>query len=112
MGAPRWLSRSPPSRGISTITGLRYGGVWPASSEGCSHRPRVLRAVGQRGPTWHPRVVRRREVKSVLSLIEGGMYRGHEGVRRWFADVYSDWTEFCPEVRAFHAGEEALLVAG
>ena len=40
------------------------------------------------------------------------MYRGHEGVRRWFADVYSDWTEFCPEVRAFHAGEEALLVAG
>lgn len=52
------------------------------------------------------------EIRPILVLIEGGVYHGHEGVRRWFADVYSDWTEFCPEMRAFRETDDGLLMAG
>lgn len=52
------------------------------------------------------------EIRSILGLIDGTVYRGHEGVRRWFTDAYSDWTEYRPELRAFCEVEDSLLVAG
>src|SRR5438309_150664 len=52
------------------------------------------------------------ETRPHLGGLEGGVYRGHEGVRRWFNDVYSDWTEFCPELRTFDELGDSLLVEG
>jgi hypothetical protein len=69
--------------------------------------------MGERGPSGHPRAVGEDcEIRSLLGQIEGVVYRGHEGVRRWFTDVYSHWTEFCPELRAFGEAEDSLLVTG
>jgi ketosteroid isomerase-like protein len=31
------------------------------------------------------------ELTSVLSSVEGGVYRGHPGVEQWFADVADTW---------------------
>ena len=52
------------------------------------------------------------EVRPHLGGLEGRVYRGHDGVRRWFDEVYADWTEFCPELRTFCEVEGSLLVAG
>lgn len=52
------------------------------------------------------------EIRPILVLIEGGLYRGHEGVRRWFSDVFSDWTEFCPEIHGSCELEDSLLTTG
>jgi ketosteroid isomerase-like protein len=52
------------------------------------------------------------EIRPLLGLISGDVYRGHEGARRWFTDVFSHWTEFAPELRAFAEVEDSLLVAG
>ena len=52
------------------------------------------------------------EIRPLLGQIEDVVYRGHEGVRRWFTDVYSHWSEFSPELRAFGEVEDSLLIAG
>ena len=52
------------------------------------------------------------ETRPHLGRLEGGVYRGHEGLRRWFNDVHSDWTEFCPELRTFDELGDSLLIAG
>jgi ketosteroid isomerase-like protein len=52
------------------------------------------------------------EIRPLLGQVEGAVYRGHEGVRRWFDDVYSHWTEFRPELHAFAEAEASLLIAG
>ena len=52
------------------------------------------------------------EARPYLGGLEGGVYRGHEGVRRWFNDVYSDWTEFCPELATFDGRGDSLLIGG
>jgi ketosteroid isomerase-like protein len=31
---------------------------------------------------------------------------------RWFNDVFSDWTEFCPELHDYYELEDSLLVTG
>ena len=43
----------------------------------------------------------------VLAALEGRVYRGHEGLRQWFADLRDDWEVFIPvleEVRPLGDG--------
>src|SRR6266702_807693 len=69
--------------------------------------------MGEPGSSRLPGAVRQAcETRTHLGGLEGGVYRGHEGVRRWFNDVYSDWTEFCPELRTFDELGDSLLVEG
>jgi ketosteroid isomerase-like protein len=34
------------------------------------------------------------ELVPLRAMLDGSVYRGHEGVRRWLADMEEDWTRF------------------
>jgi len=34
------------------------------------------------------------ELVPLRAALDGSVYRGHEGLRRWMADMAEDWTEF------------------
>jgi ketosteroid isomerase-like protein len=38
----------------------------------------------------HPEI----EFQPVRAVLEGTVYRGHEGFRRWLVDMAEDWSEF------------------
>ena len=51
------------------------------------------------------------EFHSTFAVVGGGVYRGHEGMRRWHRDVQEDWGD---EIRIdpeafFDVGEQTLL---
>jgi ketosteroid isomerase-like protein len=48
----------------------------------------------------------------ILAVLEGRVYRGHAGVRRWIKDLDTDWDYFetCPE--EFRDLGERVLVLG
>ena len=52
------------------------------------------------------------EVRPLLGQLDGAVYRGHDGVRRWFTDMRSDWSAFSPELQKFSEAGDSLLVAG
>lgn len=39
------------------------------------------------------------EFRSVLAAVEGATYHGHEGIRRYFADLNGSWEEWRNEIR-------------
>jgi hypothetical protein len=39
------------------------------------------------------------EVRPFLSDLAGSVYRGHEGIRRWYADVNDPWERLLAERR-------------
>jgi ketosteroid isomerase-like protein len=46
------------------------------------------------------------------SLLEGGEYRGHEGVRRFMADMDEDWVEREVEIDEIRELDDSWLVLG
>ena len=49
----------------------------------------------------------------VRALLEGGEYRGHEGVRKFFNDMEEDWESRRIEVDEIRdAGDDGVLVLG
>jgi ketosteroid isomerase-like protein len=46
------------------------------------------------------------------SLLEGGEYRGHDGVRRFMADMDEDWVEREVEIDEIRELDDSLLVLG
>ena len=53
------------------------------------------------------------ELVPVRAVLDGSVYRGHEGLRQWLADMGEDWDEFridSHEVRALEDGR--ILVLG
>jgi ketosteroid isomerase-like protein len=46
------------------------------------------------------------------SLLEGGEYRGHEGVRRFMADMDEDWSEREIEIEEIRELDDSYLVLG
>ena len=53
------------------------------------------------------------ELVPVRAVLDGSVYRGHEGLRQWLADMGEDWDEFridSDEVRAL--GDGRILVLG
>ena len=48
----------------------------------------------------------------VRSLLEGGEYRGHDGVRRFMADMDEDWVERAVEIDEIREVNDSWLVLG
>jgi ketosteroid isomerase-like protein len=48
----------------------------------------------------------------IRSLVEGGEYRGHDGMRRFMADTDEDWSERGIEVSEIRDSEGGVLVLG
>jgi ketosteroid isomerase-like protein len=48
----------------------------------------------------------------VRSLLEGGEYRGHEGVRKFLADMDEDWVERQVDVEEIRELDDSWLVLG
>jgi uncharacterized protein len=48
----------------------------------------------------------------VRSLLEGGEYRGHDGVRRFMADMEEDWVERAIEIDEIREVDDSWLVLG
>jgi uncharacterized protein len=48
----------------------------------------------------------------VRSLLEGGEYRGHEGVRKFLADMDEDWAERQVDVEEIRELDDSWLVLG
>jgi ketosteroid isomerase-like protein len=49
----------------------------------------------------------------IMAVLEGRVYRGHQGIRRWFEDLRRDWEVFTPvpeEIRIL--GDGNFLVLG
>lgn len=59
--------------------------------------------------TLHPEV----RLEPLRAVLEGSVYRGHEGLREWLVDVADDWESQSVEVHEIHALEsgEVLLEA-
>jgi ketosteroid isomerase-like protein len=43
---------------------------------------------------FHPEI----EFQPIRAVLDGNVYRGHDGFRRWLEDMAEDWTEFDLEV--------------
>jgi ketosteroid isomerase-like protein len=51
------------------------------------------------------------EFQPLRAVLEGSVYRGHEGFRRWLEDMAEDWHEFGIEVIDVHEpGHDTVLV--
>jgi ketosteroid isomerase-like protein len=48
----------------------------------------------------------------VRSLLEGGEYRGHEGVRRFLADMEEDWESRGIEIEEIRQLDDGVLILG
>jgi ketosteroid isomerase-like protein len=52
------------------------------------------------------------EFASLLMYVEGAAYRGHDGVRRFFADQLEAWEIWDPRPERFEAAGDVVLVTG
>jgi ketosteroid isomerase-like protein len=48
----------------------------------------------------------------IMAALEGRVYRGHEGVRRWMEDLKTDWEVFEVHPEKFHDLGDQVLVLG
>jgi ketosteroid isomerase-like protein len=46
------------------------------------------------------------------NVLEGGSYRGHEGVRRALADVFETWAAFRFEIQDIRQVDDRVVVSG
>ena len=52
------------------------------------------------------------ELVPLRAVLDGSVYRGHEGMRRWLADIAEDWTEYeltLEDVRELWPGRVLVL---
>ena len=50
------------------------------------------------------------EFVPLLAGVEGGVYVGHAGVRRWLADIYEAWAGYRPSVVQVEAVDTNVIV--
>ena len=49
------------------------------------------------------------QIHSVFAAVGGALYQGHDGARRWLADIVEAWSEFRVEDEAyFDLGEQTV----
>ena len=73
----------------------------------------AVRAFGARDPEgwvncFHPNV----EFLLPRNVMEGGSYRGHEGVRRALADAYETWEDIRFEIQEVRALNDGAVILG
>jgi ketosteroid isomerase-like protein len=52
------------------------------------------------------------ELVALGSLLEGGAYRGYDGIRRFFVDMTDEWAERRLEVEALREAGDRVVVLG
>jgi uncharacterized protein len=52
------------------------------------------------------------EFVPLRSLVVGGSYRGHEGIRRFFEDLGEEWEDFSIDNEEFREREDSVLLLG
>jgi ketosteroid isomerase-like protein len=52
------------------------------------------------------------ELKSLFGQVEGGLYRGPDGVREWFRDVIEAFDDFEVGLRDFEDVGDAVIASG
>jgi ketosteroid isomerase-like protein len=74
---------------------------------------RAARAFVQRDlEGWVELFDPRAELLLPRNLLEGGSYRGHEGIRRAFADAYEMWDEFRVDFESVQTSDDQVLFLG
>jgi ketosteroid isomerase-like protein len=49
----------------------------------------------------------------LMAVLEGRVYRGHAGIRKWFQDLRRDWEVFTPVPEEIHVlGDGNFLILG
>jgi ketosteroid isomerase-like protein len=52
------------------------------------------------------------ELQSLLGTVEGGVYRGHSGVREWFRDVIETFAPLDPGLTGVEEADGAAIATG
>ena len=47
-----------------------------------------------------------------VSVVEGGSYSGHDGIKRWFAEAAETWEYLRAEPDTYRAGGDRVVVIG
>lgn len=50
------------------------------------------------------------ELVPLRAVLDGSVYRGHEGMRRWLEDMSEDWTQFELDLRGVRELESGQLL--
>jgi ketosteroid isomerase-like protein len=52
------------------------------------------------------------EYVPIMAVLEGRVYRGHEGVERWIRELFKDWELFEPVGEEFHERGNTVIATG
>jgi ketosteroid isomerase-like protein len=52
------------------------------------------------------------EYVPIMAVLEGRVYRGHEGIAQWLKDLYEDWEIFEPIGEEFHERGDTVIALG
>jgi ketosteroid isomerase-like protein len=52
------------------------------------------------------------EYVPIMAVLEGRVYRGHEGIEQWLEDLYEDWEVFEPIGEEFHERGDTVIALG
>jgi ketosteroid isomerase-like protein len=52
------------------------------------------------------------EYVPIMAVLEGRVYRGHEGVRQWLEELFDHWETFEPVGEEFHERGNTVIALG
>jgi len=52
------------------------------------------------------------EYVPIMAVLEGQVYRGHEGVKRWMKELFEHWETFEPIGEEFHERGDTVIALG
>jgi len=83
------------------------------SEEGIAAMKQVLGALARRDPDAAVEAFHSEgEFIPILADLEGRVYRGHDGVKQWYAELYEHWEVFEAKAEEFHDFGERVLALG
>jgi ketosteroid isomerase-like protein len=52
------------------------------------------------------------ELQPIMAVLEGRVYRGHEGVTHWMRELFEHWETFAPIGEEFHERGDTVIAFG
>ena len=52
------------------------------------------------------------EYVPIMAILEGRVYRGHEGIERWIEELFQHWETFEPIGEEFHEHGDTVIALG
>jgi ketosteroid isomerase-like protein len=52
------------------------------------------------------------EYVPIMAVLEGRVYRGHDGVKQWLAEIFEHWEIFTPIGEEFHERGDTVIALG